>query len=177
MGERTYLTLGNHTGIDIHIEITGDVHTGHWGPHQVNNNHSPQVKSRKVAFGNRARYDIKVWKNDNGQPGTFIGSFSHHVRYNLAGNRDHLEFIITNINGNSYMRVLSLRESGEEVIKFLLGSIGVERHLSPLGTDRSIKNREEILEVLKGIQKKLNELTDHLVYNETEYMEEREYEN
>lgn len=120
-GERTYITIGNHTGRDLHIKISGDVHTGEWGPKQVNNNESPEVKSRKIDFGNKATYNFFIWKNNNGEIGTEIGSFDHQVRYNAAGNRDHIEFTIINIDGKTYLQVWSVRYAIKLALILLMG--------------------------------------------------------
>jgi hypothetical protein len=121
-GERTYCVLANHTFRDIHVQVSGDVHTGNWGPNQINHNSEPEIKSRKIDFGNEAKYQIKVWKNNGGQPGDFIGEFEHRVRYNLAGNRDHLEFIIITIDETTYLRVFSVRRALEVALIIWIGA-------------------------------------------------------
>ncbi len=121
-GERTYLVLANHTFRDIHVQVQGDVHTGNWGPNQINHNSDPEVKSKKIDFGDEATYRIKVWTNNAGSPGEFVGEFSHGVRYNAAGNSDRLEFVIVEIEGRLYLRVVSVRLVAEVALRLWLAS-------------------------------------------------------
>ncbi|WP_339248194.1 hypothetical protein NST58_13000 [Paenibacillus sp. FSL R10-2796] len=122
--ERTYLTIGNHTGRDLHIQVQCDVHTDNWGPNQVNNNtNGLELKSRKVNFGNNAKYCFTVWKNNAGQPGEKIGEFDHKVRFNLAGNRDHIEFTVVKINGEYNLQVWSVRLAAAIFIKIITGAL------------------------------------------------------
>jgi hypothetical protein len=120
-GERTYLVLANHTFRDIHIQVTKDVHTGNWGPKQINHNSDPEVKSKRIDFGNKATYGIKVWNNNGGQPGDFIGEFDHGVRYNAAGNSDRLEFAIVDVGGRTHLRAYSIRQVAEVALWLWLG--------------------------------------------------------
>lgn len=119
--EPTYLSFGNHTGLDIHIQIGCDVDGGNWGPKQVNNNTIDNAKSKKIVFGNKATYCFKLWKNDSGSPGEEIGPFEHQVRLNLAGNSDHLEFVIVEIDGDYYFQVFSVREAAIIALILLTG--------------------------------------------------------
>lgn len=120
-GERTKLVIANDTGRDIHIQVKCDVHTGNWGPHQVNHTEEPQLKSRKISEGNEATYCIEIWKNDNGQRGESIGTFDHQVRYNLGGNYDRLELIIVDINGQTHLRAFSVRKAVEVALLLWIG--------------------------------------------------------
>lgn len=52
-------------------------------------------------------------ERSGGQPGTEIGSFDARVRYNATGNRDHLEFTIVDIAGETYMKVFSVRDTAQ----------------------------------------------------------------
>lgn len=111
LGERTELYFENLSGRDIHIKAEGgDVHTGSWGPEQLNH-HAPEkhVKSRKINFGSKANFPFTVWKNDAGRLGSKLGDYTHGVRYNAAGRWDRLEFVGTTINGEEYMEVISVK--------------------------------------------------------------------
>ncbi|ACK96268.1 hypothetical protein CN498_20560 [Bacillus thuringiensis] len=112
------LTLSNHTGMDIHVQVTDKAD---WGPGQLNHAQNITASTREAYnFGNRANFHVQVWKNDNGQQGKFIGEFDHHVRYNALGWTDALEFVIREIDGQVYMFVVSLRVVGEVIARYLL---------------------------------------------------------
>jgi hypothetical protein len=118
--ERTHLAIGNHTLRDIWIEITGDADPS-WGPHQVNNGHDADTNSRAINFGNKAVYHIKIWKNNGGQMGDFIGEFDHDVRYNAAGREDRLELAIVTLDGQTHLRAYSIRKVAEVALIIWLG--------------------------------------------------------
>lgn len=118
----THLTFHNLTQVDIHIQVECDVEGGSWGPSQLNNNESVTVHSTETNFGNRANYCIKVWKNDNGNPGQFLCEFNHDVRFNLAGNSDLLELFMLKIDDDYYFKAFSVREGAEVVLKVIAQS-------------------------------------------------------
>jgi len=119
--KKTYLSFGNHTGIDIHIQVIGvEQNNGTWGPKQLNNGQGATVNSKKVDFGNKATYKVSLWKNDAGSPGTHIGDFEHSVRNNLAGNTDYLEFLIVTIGDTTYFQAISAKEGVAFLIAILL---------------------------------------------------------
>lgn len=111
LGERTRLVLANNTGIDIHIQVTGDVHTGNWGPKEINHTEEPQVESKRVPVGTSATYTISVWKNNSGKPGKYLGTFDHPVVV-----YDRLEFIIAERHGKTHMIAVSWRLAAEIII-------------------------------------------------------------
>ena len=115
----TMLTMKSIAQIDLHLELGGDVKGGKWGPTQFNNNALEFVESEPVKFGNKANYIIRVWKNDNGKPGTYIGEFDHDVRYNLAGNDDLITFVVIKDGSDYYLQILSLRLGGQIALLLL----------------------------------------------------------
>jgi hypothetical protein len=108
-GERTSLVVSNRTFRDFHVEMSGDVHTGSWGPYQLNHNQDSDADSKKIDFGDRATFHVMVYKNNAGRPGDLIGEFDHKVRYNAAGRDDRLEFVIITLSGQTYLEVISIR--------------------------------------------------------------------
>ena len=110
LGERTYCVLSNHSGRDFHIRVSCDVHTGNWGPKQINNGEAPEIKSKKIPYDDYAKYCFEVWKNDAGQLGKPVGSFEHSVSYDVLGVRDHLEFTIINVDGKDHLQVFSAKK-------------------------------------------------------------------
>ena len=110
LGERTTLVVSNRTFRDVHVQMTGDVHTGNWGPFQINHNSERDAQSKKIDFGNKATFHVKVFRNNAGSPGESIGEFNHSVRFNAAGNNDRLEFVIVDIDGRTYLEAFSVRE-------------------------------------------------------------------
>ena len=42
---------------------------------QINSNKEPEIKSKKVPFDEYAKYCFKIWKNDNGHKGEYVGDF------------------------------------------------------------------------------------------------------
>ena len=112
LGERTTLAIANRTFRDLHVQLTKDVHTGNWGPNQINHNHEADAKSKSIRFGDKATFHVILYKNDNGSPGDLIGEFDHGVRFNAAGNSDRLEFAIVDISGETYLEAISVRDAG-----------------------------------------------------------------
>ena len=112
LGERTTLVIANRTFRDVHVQLTKDVHTGNWGPLQINHNQERDAESKRIDFGNKATYHVMVFRNNGGAVGDLIGEFDHGVRYNAAGNIDRLEFVIVDIGGQTYLEAISAREAG-----------------------------------------------------------------
>lgn len=121
-GERTLLVFSNLTFRDIHVQASKDVHTGNWGPFQINHNSERDAESKRIDFGERATFGIKVWNNNAGQPGDFIGEFEHRVRYNAAGSSDRLEFAIVDINGVSHLQAFSVRAAARIALLIWIGA-------------------------------------------------------
>ncbi|HFK1756490.1 TPA: hypothetical protein ACGXQC_000856 [Bacillus cereus] len=112
------LTLGNHAQIDIHVKVS---HHADWGPGQLNNGHNITASTRDpFEFGNKAKFHVDVWKNDDGKPGEYLGYFEREVRYNAGGWFDELEFMIKEINGKVYLAVVSAKDVLTIIAKFLL---------------------------------------------------------
>lgn len=116
LGERTYCVLANHSGRDFHIKVTCDVHTDEWGPKQINHGEEREIKSKKIPYDEYAKYFFEVWKDDNGQPGEYIGSFNHSVSYGYLGNRDYLKFTIANMDGKDYLQVYSVKNLAKIIL-------------------------------------------------------------
>lgn len=122
LGARTKLVIANRTFRDVHVQLTKNVHTGNWGPFQINHNSERDAESKKIDFGNKATFHVMVYRNNNGQAGDLIGEFDHGVRYNAAGNDDRLEFAIVDIDGQTYLEAISLREVGRVALMLWLNS-------------------------------------------------------
>lgn len=72
LGVRAKLTMDNHTLSDLHVHWTGDVDgDDRWD--FLQNGHSQTRDSRKVDLGNKAKYELRVHRNNDGQPGDQIG--------------------------------------------------------------------------------------------------------
>jgi|CXWL01.1.fsa_nt_gi hypothetical protein len=122
LGERTTLVIANRTLRDIHVQLTKDVDTGNWGPNQINHNHEADAQSKKIRFGDKATYHVIIYKNNAGSPGDLIGEFDHGVRFNAAGNSDRLEFVIVDIDGETYLEAISVREAGRVALLIWVGA-------------------------------------------------------
>jgi hypothetical protein len=109
----------NPIEIDLWIQVTGDAN---WGPEQVNSKEGPEVKSRKISFGNAANYHLAIWKNNGGKQGPYVGEFDHKVRYNAGGNRDALQLTIITIGGEKYLKAYSVRQLAEIAILIWVGA-------------------------------------------------------
>jgi len=120
--ERTLLVFSNLTFRDIHIQASKDVHTGNWGPFQINHNTERDAESKRIDFGNSATFGVKVWNNNGGQAGDFIGEFDHPVRWNAAGSSDRLEFAIVDINGVSHLQAFSVRAVARIALLIWIGA-------------------------------------------------------
>ena len=116
---KTTLNVDNHTLRDLWIKISGDNTAG---PSQVNNGSSISCNSDKIVFGNRATYNVEIWRNNSGGQGSFIGGYSTSVRYNAAGYDDTDELIIVTVGGETLLRVLSAREAGAVIAQIILAS-------------------------------------------------------
>jgi hypothetical protein len=122
LGERTTLVVANRTFRDVHVQMTKDVHTGNWGPFQINHNQERDADSKKIDFGDKATFHVAVFRNDGGSVGELIGEFDHGVRYNALGKDDRLEFVIVDIGGETFLEALSLREGGRVALLLWLGA-------------------------------------------------------
>ncbi len=94
----TTLIVSNHTVVDFWIQISGD---GAAGPKQVNNGHDISAQSGEIQFGNKANYHVKIWKNNNGRQGAFLGGYDTSVPYNAGGYKDDDQLIFFTIDGVS----------------------------------------------------------------------------
>jgi hypothetical protein len=114
LGERMFLVLSNHASIDLWIEWRGDTHQApqtDFLPHGG----TKERKSRKVSVFDGAFFEIVVKKNDGGRPGEEIGHFTDNVF-----GRDHVEFVVTNINGRTFFQGISLVTVGKILLSVLL---------------------------------------------------------
>lgn len=112
----TTLIVSNHTNVDFWIQISGD---GAAGPKQVNNGHDISAQSREIQFGNKANYDVKIWRNNNGRQGAYLGGYGTSVRYNADGYKDDDQLIFFTIDGAKYLRAISAREAGQILLEVL----------------------------------------------------------
>ena len=112
--EKTSLIVDNRTGVDLWIKVTCDSRTEEfYEPGRLNNNDPENLESRAIEFGNKANYCFEVWKNDNTEPGTFIGKFTHGVRWNAGGRMDLIEFVLV----GDYFRVISIKQVGGKIFE------------------------------------------------------------
>ncbi|MED1780262.1 hypothetical protein P4V43_00325 [Brevibacillus fortis] len=111
-GYRKNLCIGNHTQMDFWFEWFRDVHTDHhldFVPHGG----EKERKSRKTAT--TATFPVKVYKNNAGEKGEYLGEFFHEVyKY------DYVECIVVNISGQQYFQVISLIQTPLKVLLSVL---------------------------------------------------------
>lgn len=113
-GSRRHLTISNKTGRDLWFEWFRDVHEDHALDYVQHGDHKTR-KSRKVNVS--AYYPVKVYKNNAGEKGEYIGEFTAEVYAH-----DRVECIVVNINGEDYLQVISIVElPGKILLSILLG--------------------------------------------------------
>jgi hypothetical protein len=96
------------------------LHTGNWWPNSLNNNETtPELKSKKVDWQDKAVFRISLWKNNAGSPGELIGEFDHELVFDLI-NRDYLELIVIKVNGKYYLQAISTKLLGKIIVQILL---------------------------------------------------------
>ncbi|QEH39277.1 hypothetical protein OJF2_78920 (plasmid) [Aquisphaera giovannonii] len=105
-GVRAKLTIDNHSLTDLHVHWTGDVdEDDKWDflPH----GHSATHDSRRVDPGNKATYELRVYRNDNGKPGAQIGD-AFYIKVGggladlatLARSGDYLGYVLASASAN-----------------------------------------------------------------------------
>lgn len=113
-GERRNLTIANISGRDLWFEWFRDVHEDYALDFIQNNKHQTR-KSRKVSTS--AYYPIKVFRNDAGVKGEYLGEFTREVYIH-----DRIECIVVNISGEDYLQAISIVETpGKILLSVLLG--------------------------------------------------------
>jgi hypothetical protein len=110
-GERTHLCIYNRSGSDLHVRWTNDVDQDDVRDFIHNNNDPPVCRrSRKVDL--EADFRLEVYRNNDGKPGTEIGS-PFHIKV-LA---ELVDVIVLGRQGNN---LVYLRGSG---LAQLIGSL------------------------------------------------------
>ncbi|MHB8103336.1 MAG: hypothetical protein ACYDEF_14485 [Methanosarcina sp.] len=117
---KTHLDVSNYTQRDLWIMISGDANPS-VGPQQVNNGNSIGADSGKIEFGNKAKFHVDIWRNANGQQGSYIGGYDTGVRFNALGYSDLDNLLIVTIGGTTYLQAISTRDVGALLAQLLLG--------------------------------------------------------
>ncbi|MDM5277499.1 hypothetical protein QUF95_08900 [Paenibacillus silvae] len=107
-GSRRHLTIQNNSGMDLHFEWFRDVHTDHAWDFIQNNKHETR-KSRKVDVS--AYFPVKVYKNDAGSVGSYIGSFTAEVY-----GHDRVAIVNLTVDGKPALRAISLVETPLKIL-------------------------------------------------------------
>lgn len=111
-GERRRLSIGNHASIDLWVEWFRDVHQDYaldFLPHGSNK----ERKSRKVDIS--AFFPIKIYKNNNGQKGEYLGEFTREVYF-----YDHIELAVITIDNKNYLQAISTIELPGKILLSVL---------------------------------------------------------
>ncbi|MBT9250396.1 hypothetical protein [Bacillus halotolerans] len=111
-GSRRHLTISNRSGLDLWFEWFRDVHTDHAEDFIQNNKHRTR-KSRKVNVS--ASFPVKVYKNNNGERGKYLDSFTCEVF-----THDRVEVIVATIGNNQYLQAISVIELPGKILMSVL---------------------------------------------------------
>ncbi|PEO80840.1 hypothetical protein [Bacillus toyonensis] len=107
-GSRRHLTISNKSSIDLWFEWFRDVHTDHAEDFIPHTKHATR-KSRKV--NTSASFPVKVYKNNAGQRGEYLDSFTADVY-----GHERVECIVVTIGSNQYLQVISVVEQPLKVL-------------------------------------------------------------
>lgn len=102
------MTIQNNSGMDLHFEWFRDVHTDHAWNFIQNNKHETR-KSRKVDVS--AYFPVKVYKNDAGSVGSYLGSFTREVY-----GHDRVAIVNLTVDGKPALQAISLVETPLKIL-------------------------------------------------------------